>query len=59
MQVPMGQGPQFVPPNPQMLNQSSYMVPMQPMYGPIQPMGYYQQQPMPVNYYAPAYWYGR
>jgi hypothetical protein len=48
MPVPQGSpGPQFQVPNPQILNQSSYRVPMA----------------TPVNYYAPpqapAYWYGR
>jgi len=72
--MPQGNpGPQFQAPNPQLLNQSSYMVPMQVPpaygYGPAQPAAYYPMynpysySTAPVNYYgppqAPGYWYGR
>ncbi|HYV39182.1 MAG TPA: hypothetical protein VE988_26075 [Gemmataceae bacterium] len=61
--VPTGPGPQFVGPNPQVMNPMSYMVPMQPMqmqpmqmqpmygYPPVQPIAY--QQSIYNPYYYP------
>jgi hypothetical protein len=57
--------PQFQPPVPQVLNQSSYFVPATApaAYGyiPSQPVGYYQPVFNPYAYptQAPSYWYGR
>jgi hypothetical protein len=64
--MPTGPGPQFVAPNPQIMNPMSYMVPMQPMQMPMQmPMqpgygygyGYPPVQPISYNpgYQQPAY----
>jgi len=51
-------GQQFVVPNPQLLNQGSYMVPrpMMPGYGytPVQPIAYYQGYQANYNPYASA-----